>query len=139
MGDIRWLRCTIVMTFIYLFITILVSFYKPDFVNLACATIAIYLLSNLNAVKPKYFRALVALIILSMGYDILWFFMKYRAMSGDADEEDGGMEKALRKFSLTMATIAFFFKIIMCFVFWKTSIDLVKSGSSDEERKRLLD
>ena len=73
-----------------------------------------------------------------MGYDLMWYFMKYRAYAGDDDDEDGGMERTLRKFSLFMASLAFLFKIVMCVVYWKTSIDLVRAVK-DEERKRLLD
>jgi len=130
------LRCTMVMTVIYLIITMLVTIYKYDFVNLTCAVLALYMLTNLHSTKPKFFRCLVAGIVLSLVYDVLWFWEKYRAFNED-DDEDGGMERTLRRFSLTMATISFFFKIIMCFIYWKASIDLVKA--KDEERRKLLD
>lgn len=124
------------MTAIYLLISIMVCFHKADFVNMTCAMIAVYLLAHLNTVRPKYFRALVAGIILSLLVDLLWFWEKYRAYSGDDDDEDGGMERSVRRFSLSMATISFFFKIVMCIIYWKASIDLVKA--KDEERAALL-
>ena len=42
-------------------------------------------------------------------------------MSGD-DEEDGGMEASIRKFSLVMTIISLVFKVIMTFVFWMASM-----------------
>lgn len=45
------------------------------------------------------------------------------------DDGDGQMEKTIRKFSLTMAIISNVIKIIMCFVYWMTSIkfdDLIR-------------
>ena len=39
------------------------------------------------------------------------------------DEEDGGIEGRVRRFSLTMACISFIYKIVMSFVYWKASVD----------------
>ena len=40
----RWARATYIMTFLFLFITLLIHFYKADFVNLTVCTVAIHLL-----------------------------------------------------------------------------------------------
>lgn len=67
-------------------------------------------------------------IILSLVYDGIWFFLRYADMNAD-DDGDGQMEKTIRKFSLTMAIISNVIKIIMCFVYWMTSIkfdDLIR-------------
>mmetsp|Transcript_28229 Transcript_28229/g.37655 ORF Transcript_28229/g.37655 Transcript_28229/m.37655 type:complete len:196 (+) Transcript_28229:1106-1693(+) len=42
----KWARATFIMTFIFLIVTLLIHFYKADFVNLTVCTVAIYLLSN---------------------------------------------------------------------------------------------
>lgn len=42
-------------------------------------------------------------------------------MAGD-DEEDGGVEQSIRKFSLFMTIIAMVFKAIMTFVYWMASM-----------------
>ena len=111
------------MTILFLLITLLVHFYKADFVNLTACIVAIYLLSFADAMKEKYWRYLVFGIIMTLVYDLYWFWEKYSEYDGDADEEDGGMEGKIRRFSLTMACISFFYKIVMCFVYWKASID----------------
>ena len=101
-----------IATAFYLMITILVSFYKYDFLNLTAATVALYMLSFTDSknFKPKFFRALVAAIIISLIYDINWFWTKYRAFSDEDDEDGGGIERSLKRFSWAMATIAFFYK-----------------------------
>ena len=65
------------MTILFLLITLLVHFYKADFVNLTCCCVAIYLLSFANVVEAKYFRYTVFGIILTLAYDFFWFWEKY--------------------------------------------------------------
>jgi len=109
------------MTILFTIMTCLVHFYKADFVNLTVCTIAIHLLSNAKDAQPKHFRYLVAGTILSFVYDILWLILRFGDLSGD-DEEDGGMEASVRKFSLVMTIISLVFKVIMTFVFWMASM-----------------
>ena len=121
MPNVKWARATFVMTIIFTIITCLVHFYKADFVNLTVCTVAIHMLSNPKDVKPTQFRYLVAGTILSFAYDILWLVMRGPDMAGD-DEEDGGVEQSIRKFSLFMTIIAMVFKFIMTFVYWMASM-----------------
>lgn len=88
----RWSRITFIMTFIFLIITLLIHFYKADFVNLTVCTVAIYLLSNAKDAQPKHFRYLVAGTILSFVYDVLWMILRGSELSGD-DEETGNVEE----------------------------------------------
>ena len=70
--------------------------------------------------------------ILSFVYDVLWLILRFGDLSGD-DEEDGGMEATVRKFSLFMTIISLFFKIVMTFVFWMASMrfeDIIDERSS---------
>jgi hypothetical protein len=117
----KWAKATFVMTLIFLVITLLVNFYKADFLNLTVCTVAIYLLSNAKDVQPRQFRYLVAGTILSLVYDVLWLLLRSGELAGD-DEEDGGMEASIRKFSLVMTLISLVFKVIMTFVYWMASM-----------------
>lgn len=117
----RWSRATFIMTFIFLIITLLIHFYKADFVNLTVCTVAIYLLSNAKDAQPKHFRYLVAGTILSFVYDLLWMILRGYEMSGE-DEETGGMEASIRRFSFYMVWIGLFCKVIMTFVYWMASL-----------------
>ena len=118
----KWARATFVMTILFTIVTCLVHFYKADFVNLTVCTIAIYLLTNAKDARPEQFRYLVAGTILSFVYDIVWLIMRFRDMSGDNVEEDGGVESSVRKFSFFMTIISLVFKVIMTFVYWMASM-----------------
>jgi hypothetical protein len=114
--------------------TCLVHFYKADFVNLTVCTVAIYILTNAKDAKPAHFRYLVAGTILSFVYDLVWLFLCGSELAGD-DEEDGGMETSVRKFSLWMTIISLIFKVVMTFVFWMASL---KFEDIIDERSALL-
>ena len=134
--DIKWMRLTMIATVIHLLITMMVTFYKYDFLNCTACTVALLLLTDLEKTKPKFFRLLVVALVMSLLYDIFWFWNKYRAYSDEDDEDGGGMERALKRFSWVMASISFLWKIIMSGVYWKASIDLVRCEG--EERQQLL-
>lgn len=122
------------LTIVFLIVTLLVHFSKADFVNLTVATVAIYLLTNANDAQQKHFRYLVAGTILSFVYDLLWLILRGGDLAGD-DEEDGGVEAGIRKFTLIMTIIGLVFKVIMTFVYWMASMrfeDII------DERSRML-
>ena len=110
------------MTIIFTIVTCFVHFYKADFVNLTVCTIAIYLLTNAKDARPEQFRYLVAGTILSFIYDIVWFLTRYKEMSEDSSEADGGVESSVRKFSFYMTIVSLIFKVIMTFVYWMASM-----------------
>jgi len=129
-----WAKATYIMTILFLIVTLLIHFYKADFVNLTVVTVAIYLLTNANDAQQKHFRYLVAGTILSFVYDVFWLILRSGELAGD-DEEDGGMEASIRKFSLVMVIVGLVFKVIMTFVYWMASMrfeDII------DERSQLL-
>ena len=73
-------------------------------------------------IKATNFRVLVLLILVSLVYDILWFIMRADELEAN-DAGDGGKEAMVRKLSLWLAYLHFIVKIMMAFVYWKTSID----------------
>ena len=72
--------------------------------------------------------------VLSFVYDILWLLLKGPEFSGD-DEENGGMEASLKKFSLFMVILSLIIKVIMVFAFWMASL---KFFDVIDERSALL-
>ena len=118
----KWARCTYTMTLIFFLSTLLVHFYKADFMNLTVCVTAIFFLTNVDRLNPGWFRVLVAGIIVSGAYDILWFLLRSTEVSAD-DDEDGGIEKSIRRFSLTMAVVSLLLKVVMAFVYWMASIN----------------
>jgi len=73
-----------------------------------------------EATKTK-FRALVFGIILTIIYDILWFWMKHSELADEGKKTDGGAEKSIRSFSLAMAYVSFLVRFIIAIVFWRVS------------------
>lgn len=63
----------------------------------------------------------MAATILTFIYDIMWLLLRGYDMAGN-DEEEGGMEASIRKFSLVMTIIALIFKVVMTFVYWMASM-----------------
>lgn len=61
-------------------------------------------------------------LFISMTYDLIWFALLADTQATN-DIGDGGRELWVRKFSLYMAYLHFFFKVITAFVYWKTSVD----------------
>jgi hypothetical protein len=121
------------MTAIFTVISCLVCFYKADFINITVCVIAIHLLVNADQAKEGMFRVLVFFIIFSLALDITWFFL--RDVGDGKDPESNSGEGIVISFSFVMAYISFFFKIIMAFVFWRTSISF---ESVMEQRSELM-
>lgn len=63
-----------------------------------------------DRIKKGTFRSLVIALFASFAYDVLWLLMSASAYSAN-ENDDGGIEKAIRKFSLTMSVISFFFRV----------------------------
>ena len=61
------------------------------------------------------------MIFVSWVWDFFYLFMFTAA--ADEDDEDGGMEYNVRRFSRLFSYISFFFRIIVLAVFWKDSVD----------------
>ena len=122
------------MTLVFLISTMLVHFYKADFVNLTVVTIAIFLLHNADKFSAGWFRVLVGGIVISIGYDVTWFLLRSGEMSNDEDG-DGGVERTIRRFSLIMAIISLLLKMIMSVVFWMASINY---ADVKDERSALI-
>ena len=72
---VPWFNLTILLLAIQSIITCFVLFFRSDFVNLTVCTIAIYMMMNTDKVKKWTFRILVFIVIISLVYDLVWFFL----------------------------------------------------------------
>ena len=70
---------------------------------------------------------LVMGIFVSLLYDLFWFMIQDYASE---HPEDGGLEKGVRNFSLTMSYLSFFFRVIL----YKYNIPIDHSGFGILER-----
>ena len=64
------------------------------------------------------------LILLSWVYDFVYLFVL--SSTEAEDEEDGGMEYSVRRFSRMFSYISLVFRVVVLVVFWKDSVDFSK-------------
>lgn len=69
------------------------------------------MLADTSKIKKWTFRYLVMALFASFLYDILWLGISAAAYSQEETVADSGMEKSLRKFSLTISVVSFFFRV----------------------------
>lgn len=104
--------------------------------NVTVSALSIYFLFNardqensrIGAKKQQnQFRALCAGLVVSLFYDIIWSFMK--------DSAEGQLQTEHVMFELVswVQTIMMIFKVFMCFVFWKASLDFAALIDSRSE------
>lgn len=118
--QVPWFRLTVLVLAVYALLTMLVCFYRTDFINLTIITWSFYVLVNTEEVKRTTFRYLVLGIVVSWVYDLMWLFLQNWT---DDFRYDGGAELGIRKFCLFFSYISFFFRILVAMVFWKDSMD----------------
>ena len=75
-SHVPWFTLTKVVLAIQTILTILVLFFRTDFVNLTVCTAGIYAINNTDTIKKWTFRILVLGIFLSLGIDLAWFFLQ---------------------------------------------------------------
>ena len=122
--DMPWIQITQGVTYIYLILTMLVMFQRKDSLSITVCTCALYVLEFPQFVSRQTFRGFVLMIVVSWAWDFLYLFIFTSA--ADEDEEDGGMEYSVRRFSRLFSYISFFFRIIVVAVFWKVSLEFSK-------------
>lgn len=64
-----------------------------------------------DKIKKTTFRSLVLALFGSFAYDLFWLFFSASAYGSTETAEDGGIESTVRKFSLVMSVISFFFRV----------------------------
>lgn len=67
-----WFLVTMAVTLIYMCLTILVMFSRPDFINLTISLVSLLILLDPERITKSSFRYLVFAIIGSFAYDVIW-------------------------------------------------------------------
>ena len=106
---VPWFTLTKILLGIQTALTCAVLCFRPDFINITVCTIGIFMMMNTDQVKRWTFRVLVLGIIFSLVIDLIWFL--FIQDYSQEHPEDGGLEKGLRSFSLTMSYVSFFFRV----------------------------
>ena len=106
-----WFQLTWWVLWIYTLLTLLVMFLRPDFLNLTVCIIGIYMMFSIDTISKGKFRMLVLGVLISIFYDLAWFFLKHSEYVADDKINDGSAETTIRKFSLTISYASFFFRV----------------------------
>jgi hypothetical protein len=116
---IPWLAVSYVAVCVQLFLSILTQYQRKDFMTVTACALALMLLTMPNIARRKEFRMVVLLIFVSIVYDVLWFMIN----NDVDDDDDGGVEKGVKRFARNISYISFVWKIIFGIIFWKVSLD----------------
>jgi cell division protein FtsW (lipid II flippase) len=75
--NVPWFKLTWYVLWAYTFLTVLVMFCRPDFINMTVCICAIFMMFNTNTITKGKFRALVLGIVFTLVVDIFWFIMNH--------------------------------------------------------------
>jgi cell division protein FtsW (lipid II flippase) len=106
-----WLRVTWVLLWLYTLITVLVLFFRPDFINLTVCVIALFMMFNTDRITRFRFRLLVLGIFITLLYDPFWFYMKFKSYSEDNPKDSRSNEINIRRFSLLMSIASYILRV----------------------------
>lgn len=102
-------------------LSILSQYARKDQITITATAIAFYFMEFPELIRRSRFRQLVALFGISLGYDIAWFLL-----NRDVDDEDsGGIEVNIRKFSRYISYVSFIWRILVCILLEKASLDFI--------------
>jgi len=70
-----WYLLTIIVLWLYIIITILSCYNRPDFLNLTICVVSYFMISDPTEVKKWTFRLLVLAVFVSIIFDIIFFML----------------------------------------------------------------
>ena len=123
-----------------LILTLLQMLKRPCMLSLTVCVVAIYVLEYPETIQRNTFRQLVLLIVCSWLYDFVTLFF-IESSAADEDEEDGGNEFKLRRFTRMFSYIALLFKLVVVVVFWKDSLDfrnIIHDKTPDDQIEEII-
>lgn len=104
---IPWLGLTYFVISIQMILSFLTQFHRKDQLTITACCIGFYILQYPQDFRRASFRGLVAMLVIAVIYDIVWF----RVADDVADETDGGVEKGIKQFALNISFISFIWKV----------------------------
>jgi hypothetical protein len=138
LGQAFWSALFTVAFFIYLIVTLILWFFKPDFWNLSIVAISFYVLPTVTLVedlnsprqKKKIIRVSVFMIFLSFFYDIAWLIIHWGPWWGTA-RYDGDLEVTLRRFCLITTIVSLVLRLLIFLIYWRMSLDYFRFTAND--------
>lgn len=111
---------------VFICLTVLSMFARPDFPNLMLALGAYGLLKNGDG-SFKQFKYLSLVFLLSEVYDIAWMFFFFSVIFPQAWAEgtfDHDVESVMQRFCLIVGLVDLVFKILLSFVAWRYALEV---------------
>ena len=84
------------------------SFLKADFVTLTCVCTGLLFVHDATNLERSTFRQLVALVLFSLIYDIVWFSLYNEELENAID---GNVQPGVRKISILINYFSFLFRV----------------------------
>lgn len=106
---------------VYLVLTCLSMFCRPDFMSMTVCCLGIYGLENPAYITRSLFRMLVVFAVITFLYDTCYLLFIHNAEAIDA--ETGDMLKGTRQFSYIFVWLSFLLRPIVILVLWKDSLN----------------
>ena len=107
--QVPWNGVVFVAIFIQMVLAMLAQYARKDFLVITACCCAWYHMEFPESARRRSFRTLVGIFVLSLAYDVARFML---INSDDSeDEETGGLERNVRKFSTFVAYISFVFRV----------------------------
>jgi hypothetical protein len=91
--------------------------------------------------KRWLIRLIAAGLVISWIFDLIWIVIHTSSWWHEVNY-DGNLELGMRRFTIIVTFISFFFRIIVFLVFWKISVDfkrLFKSQAQETETRSFID
>ena len=119
-----WELVTQITLVIYLVLTCLAMFLRPDFMSLTVCCLGIYSVETPDNITRSLFRMLVVFSVVSFVYDLIYLLFIHDSESVDA--EFGEMQTGVRRFAYFFFWISFAFRPVVILVLWNDSLDFRK-------------
>ena len=118
---VPWLHATYFFLVVQLILAMLTQMHRKDMITITVCASAFYMLSYPETTRRSQFRLLVVLIFVSIFQDVFWFALN---KDTEDDEDDGGLEKGVKKFSRIFSFISFAWRVSSIVVVNQIRLDL---------------
>jgi len=101
-------------------LAMLSQYARKDQITITACALGFYFMEFPETLRRHRFRQLVAMFLVSLVYDLVWYFVV-----DDQIDDEGGVEGNIKKFSRIMGYISFCFRIILSLLLEKASLNFV--------------
>lgn len=118
----NWVKCLHVLISITLILNVFACWARPDFITSLVVALAVFFLNDTTVISKDQFRFVPLLMFVSIVYDFFWLFF-VQDYEKEGERLDGGIEASVKRFTIYISWIHFFFKIATFFVVWRVSVN----------------